>query len=102
MQLFTGGLLPPLSLNVQVHNPQSLAAAMSLARQLELREQFMPAPAKGAVRGLLPAPAPRLALPTPPVAKVDAAGAAGDGRPPVKRLSLTEQEEHRRQAGPLL
>jgi len=38
VQLFTGGLLPPLSLDVQVHNPQSLAAAMSLARQLELRE----------------------------------------------------------------
>ena len=38
VQLFTGGLLPPLSLDVQVHNPQSLVAAMSLARQLELRE----------------------------------------------------------------
>ena len=38
VQLFTDGLLPPLSLDVQVHNPQSLAAAMSLARQLELRE----------------------------------------------------------------
>jgi hypothetical protein len=38
VQLFTGGLLPPLSLDVRVHNPQSLAAAMSLARQLELRE----------------------------------------------------------------
>jgi hypothetical protein len=36
VQLFTGGLLPPLSLEVQVHNPQSLTAAMSLARQLEL------------------------------------------------------------------
>jgi hypothetical protein len=38
VQLFIGGLLPPLSLEVQVHNPQSLAAAMSLTRQLELRE----------------------------------------------------------------
>jgi hypothetical protein len=38
VQLFTGGLLPPLSLDVSVHNPQSLAAAMSLACQLELRE----------------------------------------------------------------
>jgi hypothetical protein len=31
-----GGLLPPLSFDVQVHNLQCLAAAMSLARQLEL------------------------------------------------------------------
>ena len=44
MQLFTGGLLPPLSLAVQVHNSQSLAAAMSLARQMELMEQYTAAP----------------------------------------------------------
>jgi len=36
VQLFTGGLLPPLSLAVQIQNPQSLAAAMSLAQQMEL------------------------------------------------------------------
>lgn len=36
VQLFTGGLLPPLSHAVRIHNPQSLTAAMSLARQLEL------------------------------------------------------------------
>ena len=39
VQLFTGGLQPLLSLDVEVHNPQSLAVAMSLARKLELREQ---------------------------------------------------------------
>ncbi|WVZ80867.1 hypothetical protein U9M48_028309 [Paspalum notatum var. saurae] len=39
VQLFIGGLLPPLSLDVRVHNPQSLAVAMSRTRQLELREQ---------------------------------------------------------------
>ena len=44
VQLFTGGLLPPLSLAVQVHNPQSLAAAMSLAHQMELMEQYTAAP----------------------------------------------------------
>jgi len=32
VQLFTGGLLPPLSMDVQIQNPQTLAAAMSLAR----------------------------------------------------------------------
>ena len=68
VQLFTGRLLPPLSLDVQVHNPQSLAAAMSLAHQLELREQFT-APSttvsRAGTRPLLPAPAPRLLLPAP-------------------------------------
>ena len=38
VQLFTGGLLPPLSTDVRIQNPQTLAAAMSLARQFELRE----------------------------------------------------------------
>jgi hypothetical protein len=32
VQLFTRGLLPPLSLQVQQQNPPSLAATMSLAR----------------------------------------------------------------------
>ena len=39
VQLFTGGLQPPLSLDVEVHNPQSLAVAMSLAHKLELCDQ---------------------------------------------------------------
>ncbi|KAG8061643.1 hypothetical protein GUJ93_ZPchr0003g18451 [Zizania palustris] len=39
VQLFTAGLLPPLSLDVEILNPQSLAMAMSLARKLELRDQ---------------------------------------------------------------
>jgi hypothetical protein len=39
VQIFTAGLQPLLSLDVEVHNPQSLAFAMSLARKLELREQ---------------------------------------------------------------
>lgn len=30
VQLFTAGLQPPLSLNVEIHNPQSLAVTMSL------------------------------------------------------------------------
>ena len=96
VQLFTGGLLPPLSLDVQVHNAQSLAAAMSLARQLELWEQYVGAPAKAPARGLLPAPPPRLALTAPPAAKADAPGAAIADRPAAKRLSTQEQEERRR------
>jgi len=43
VQAFTAGLQPPLSLGVEVHNPQSLVIAMSLARKLELREQYYPA-----------------------------------------------------------
>ena len=38
VQLFTGGLMLPLSLDVRIQNPQTLDAAMSLARQFELRE----------------------------------------------------------------
>ena len=68
---------------------------MSLARQLELREQYTPAPTKAATRGLLPAPTPRLALPAPPVDKAAAPPVTAEGRP-VKRLSQVEQEERRR------
>ena len=57
------GLQPPLSLDVEVHNPQSLIIAMSLARKLELREQYyttvlaslMP---RQTTRGLLIGPPP--------------------------------------------
>jgi hypothetical protein len=38
VQLFTGGLLPPLSHAVRIHHPETLAAAMSLARQVEMME----------------------------------------------------------------
>jgi hypothetical protein len=38
VQLFMGGVLPPLSHAVHIHNPQSLPAAMSLACQVELME----------------------------------------------------------------
>jgi len=69
VQLFTGSLLPPLSMDVRIQNPQTLAAAMSLARQMELREQYTAPPAKAATRPLLPAPPPRLALLAPPGAK---------------------------------
>jgi hypothetical protein len=36
VQLFTVGLQPPLSLDVEIHNPRSVAVAMSLARKLKL------------------------------------------------------------------
>jgi hypothetical protein len=44
VQLYIGGLLPPLSHAVRLHHPETLAAAMSLARQVELMEQDRPAP----------------------------------------------------------
>jgi hypothetical protein len=92
VQLFTGGLLPPLSIDVRVQNPQSLEAAMSLARQMELWEQYAPAPAKAAPRGLLPAPPPHLTLPASPADKAATPTVPVDGQP-VKRLSRPEQEE---------
>jgi hypothetical protein len=95
VQLFTGGLRPPLSFDVRVLNPQSLVAAMSLARQLELREQYTAASPRLASRGLLPVPAPRLALPTLPAPKADTSTITVEGRP-VKRLTQAEQEERRR------
>ena len=42
VQIFTAGLQPPLSLDVEIHNPQTLPVAMSLARKLELRDQCAP------------------------------------------------------------
>jgi hypothetical protein len=86
VQLFTGGLLPPLSHAVRIHNPQSLPAAMSLAHQVELMEldKGAPVPTRATPRALLPVPAPRhlpaapqpLALPAPPPA-----GAVADAAP---------------------
>ncbi|XP_066320154.1 uncharacterized protein [Miscanthus floridulus] len=95
VQLFTGGLLPPLSLAVQVQNPQSLAAAMSLARQMELMEQYQPTSAKAAPRAILPAPLPRQAAPQPTAPKAPTPTVTIEGRP-VKRLTQAEQEERRR------
>jgi hypothetical protein len=67
VQLFTGGPLPPLSHVVRIHNPQSLPAAMSLARQVELMEldKGAPVPAKTSPRALLPVPAPHHLPATP-------------------------------------
>ncbi|XP_066340433.1 uncharacterized protein [Miscanthus floridulus] len=100
VQAFTVGLQPPLSLNVEVHNPQSLVMAMSLARKLELREQYytavVPAPPAPwqTTRGLLIGPPPQLALPAPPP-RTAAPSLTIEGRQ-VKRLSQSEMEERRR------
>ena len=73
VQAFTVGPQPPLSHDVELHNPQSLIIAMSLARKLELRDQYATvvvpplAPHRPLTRGLLAGPPPRLALPVPPV-----------------------------------
>jgi hypothetical protein len=95
VQLFTSGLLPPLSLDVRVHNPQSLAAAMSLVRQLKLREQYAPAAAKATSRGILPPPPPRFAHPAAPAEKaageVPVAPGAG-GAPPARPVLQLQRE----------
>jgi hypothetical protein len=112
VQLFTGGLLPPLSHAVRLHHPETLAAAMSFARQVELMEidrQQQHTPPRTATRGVLPAPAPRpaqpaqppplalpapqrpLALPPPP-----AAARTGQGDGQQRRLTPEEMAERRR------
>jgi hypothetical protein len=100
VQLFTGGLLPPLSHVVRLHNPETLA--MSLARQVEL-DKIAAAPAKQAHRALpaaikpqqalaVPQAPPLLALPAPPTG----AAPAARERQPGRRLSVEEQQERRR------
>jgi hypothetical protein len=80
-----------------MQNPQTLAAAMSLARQFELMEQYTAAPAKGLAHGVLGALGSRLPLPAPTAAtdKAPVPVNQGEGRP-AKRLSKEEQEERRR------
>ncbi|XP_073362850.1 uncharacterized protein [Aegilops tauschii subsp. strangulata] len=99
VQIFTAGLQPPLSLDVEIHNPQSLAVAMSLARKLELRDQCALAsapPVRFQQKGILPAPVPRLAPPAPaPPAAPQPAPVLPEGRQ-IKRLSQEEMEERRR------
>jgi hypothetical protein len=62
-QLYTGGLLPPLSHEVRVHAPASLVVAMSLAHQLELVEldRLNQAAPRAAARAFLPVIVPRQA-----------------------------------------
>jgi hypothetical protein len=75
VQLYTGGLLPPLSHTVRIHNPVTLAGAMSLARQVEQMESVrLPPPApRGAPRALLLVPTPRQLLLAPPAPPAGAA-----------------------------
>ncbi|KAI4385591.1 hypothetical protein MLD38_003598 [Melastoma candidum] len=102
VQLFTGGLRPPLSHAVRIHNPETLAAAMSLARQVELLEADRPVqpPPRAPPRGPLPAPAPRPALPAPqpllalPPPPVAAQQGRGEGNQ--QRLTPDEMAERRR------
>jgi hypothetical protein len=102
VQLYTGGLLPPLNHAVRIHNPETLAAAMSLARQIELMEsdRSAPTPARPAPRGLLPAPAPRPALTAPPQPRALPAPPVGvpptHGTGNLRRLAPEEQAERRR------
>ena len=103
VQLYTGGLLPPLSHAVRLHHPETLAAAMSLARQVELMEQSRPAPTlyRAPQRGLLAAPAPRPALPASPqplaLPAPLAANQQGRAEGTIRRLSKDEMAERRRQ-----
>ena len=66
---------------------------MSLARKLELREQYAALAPRATTRGLLAAHPQRLALPAPPGASpLGPNTVTMEGRP-IKRLSTAEQEE---------
>jgi len=97
VQLFTGGLLPPLSHAVRIHYPETLAAAMSSARQVELMEADRPAPqpARALQRAPHPALTSRPVLPAPP--QPLAASQQGRGETNQRRLTPEEMAERRRQ-----
>ena len=67
---------------------------MSLARSMELVEQYYASSAKAPGRGMLPSPGPR--PPPQNAAKGPVAGALEPTGRPIKRLNQTEQEERRR------
>jgi hypothetical protein len=85
-----------------VGNLETLAAAISLARQVELMEIDRPVqpPPRAPPRGLLSAPAPRLALPVPqqPLAlsAPPVAAQQGRGEGNQRRLTPDEMAERRR------
>ena len=102
VQLFTCGLRPPLSNTVHLHNLDSLAAAISLARQVELMELERPTPVPPRAPPCgLPAPAARAALPPPPpLLALPAPGAAaqpGHVEGNQRRLTPEEMADRRRQ-----
>lgn len=106
VQAFTAGLGPPLSIDVQVQNPQTLILAMNLARTLEQQDKYYALPArisvsasgpatfKPAARGLLPGAPQPLALPAPP-SSATGAPAIIEGRH-LRRLSQAEMESRKR------
>jgi hypothetical protein len=105
VQLFTVGLQPPLSIDVQIQAPQSLDVAMSLARSYELREQTMaalPCSSRSSIRpAMFPALATPLPLQAPPCTQGTTTTTMGvaqttqvAGRT-VRRLSPGEMEERR-------
>ena len=114
VQLYTGGLLPPLSHQVRIHAPKTLAAAMSLARVLELVEldHLNSAPGKAVQRATAPPAVPRpgalAALPAPARPAPALQALPAPSAPPLalpappppssggKRLSPEEQAERRR------
>jgi hypothetical protein len=95
VQLFTAGLQPPLNLDVEIHNPQSLSVAMSLTRKIELREQIaaQTMPQWVVAHGILPRPRATQAISktttVPPITTITVEGRS------VKKLPQAEMEESR-------
>lgn len=75
--------------------PQSLVAAMGLAYQFELQEQYTASAPRASPNPRLLSPAAHLALPAPPSAKAATSATITVEGLPIKRLTQAEQEECR-------
>jgi hypothetical protein len=93
VQLFTAGLQPPLSLDVEILNPQFMSIAMSLARNLE-QIAAQATPQRAGDRGLLPTPRATQAPTGAPSRSQRSTIIIEDC--PVQKLSQAEMEERRR------
>jgi hypothetical protein len=92
VQLYTGGLPPPLSHAIRIHNPKTLAATMSLARQIELMESDRCGPVRSP-SGSGATPSGRR-----PPSSARAPGVTG-GRPPGPRRGQQEAADPRGTGG---
>jgi hypothetical protein len=99
-ELYVGGLLEHLRVDVEMRAPQDLQTAMYLARAFERRATAMPPPQPRGARPPQRSQPPRRALPAAPAASLANAAVAGEGNPPMRqfrRLTPAEQQERRRQ-----
>jgi hypothetical protein len=86
VSIFTSGLINLLKIDVELHNPQDLDTAMSLARAHELR-------AKVTAASIIEAPSGEKS--SMPAGKLQGMPAPGGGERVLRRLTATEMAERR-------